>query len=134
MEAGLRRGEYRRVLRTGLRRVPADEQCDDRGYTGTWCAPYQSLRSKTRWKSLDIAFPRKSVLAAVLGSLLNGDLVAESLEALDGAAEGCSRVTLVEIVAAEVFVGGAVADDAVGDDQNRGCHRDQCSFAASPGR
>ena len=31
-------------------------------------------------------------------------------------------------------VRGAVADDAVGDDQNRVCHRDERSFAASPGR
>lgn len=39
-------------------------------------------------KVLTLQFPRKSVLSVVLGSLLNGDLVAESLEALDGAAEG----------------------------------------------
>jgi hypothetical protein len=83
----------------------------------------------------DVQFPRKSVLAAAaLGCLLDGDLVAEPLEALDGAAECCASVTLVEIVTAEVFVRGPVSDDAVGDDQNRVCHRDQCSFAASPGR
>src|ERR687885_1721029 len=78
-----------------------------------------------------IAFPRKSVLAAGLGSF-DGDVVTEPLEALDGAAERCPPVTLVEIVAAEVLVSGSVADDAVGNDQDRVCHSDERALVSSP--
>jgi len=82
---------------------------------------------------IDPGFPRKSVLAAALGGL-DYDLVPEPLEALDGPVKCCASVALVEIVAAEVLVDGAISDDSVGDDQNGVCHRDERAFAASPGR
>jgi len=77
--------------------------------------------------------PRKSVLAAALGSLLDGDLVPESLDAMNGAVERYPTIALVEVSAAEVFVRDPVADDAVGEDQNGVCDRDERSFGSSPG-
>jgi len=68
-------------------------------------------------ETLDFPFPRKSVRTATLGGL-HGDFVTQPFETLEGPTEGCTPVTFVEVVAAEVLVGAAVSDDSVGDDQD----------------
>src|SRR5215218_1033409 len=62
----------------------------------------------------------------------DGDLVAQSLQTLDRAADDVRPISLVQVRLAQVLVRGAVAHDVIGDHQQcvRECHT--CPLCAAP--
>src|SRR5919107_1377723 len=71
-------------------------------------------------------------LGDLLGGL-EGDLVAEGFEAFDGAFLDAIGVAEVEVVGAEIGVGGAAFEQVVGDDEDGVTDGDDGAFGPAPG-
>src|SRR5688500_18037314 len=74
------------------------------------------------------------VKMASSGDLLEGDLVAEGLEAADQAVLEGLLVPPIEVVAAQVAIGGGVLQQVIGDDQDAVADRQSCLLLAAAAR
>src|ERR1700680_104776 len=57
----------------------------------------------------------------------DGNLVAQALDASDGAIHGRDLVAVVKIVAPEIFVDAAFGEQVIRDDENAVCDCDSCT-------